>query len=190
MSPALVSPAAAAVGTAALTVSGCVWYVPALVDLRAGPDRPASRRLAAAACLTGWATALAVALLLLAGGPWRAAGAAVALGGSAAVTLRMRAALRRRREARRRRCAGPPSSATRRRPPPAPGRPRPPARSPGGRPAAWPPPPPWPPRPCRCPAGMVGRRRGRGHGDRRLPGRRRRARTAAVTRGGGVASAA
>ncbi|MEV5405764.1 hypothetical protein AB0L20_24685, partial [Streptomyces albidoflavus] len=40
-----------ALGGAALCLSGSVWYVPAWADLRAGPDRPASRRLAATAVL-------------------------------------------------------------------------------------------------------------------------------------------
>ncbi|MGW4974402.1 hypothetical protein ACWEP3_31875, partial [Streptomyces albidoflavus] len=46
-----------ALGGAALCLSGSVWYVPAWADLRAGPDRPASRRLAATAVLLLWAGA-------------------------------------------------------------------------------------------------------------------------------------
>lgn len=44
-----------ALSGAALCLSGSVWYVPAWADLRAGPDRPASRRLAATAVLLLWA---------------------------------------------------------------------------------------------------------------------------------------
>ena len=36
-----------AIGTAALTASGCVWYLPAIADLQAGADRPRSTRTAA-----------------------------------------------------------------------------------------------------------------------------------------------
>ncbi|MFD7879561.1 hypothetical protein ACFV5G_36660, partial [Streptomyces sp. NPDC059766] len=61
-----------ALGAALLTAAGCVWYVPAVADLRAGADRPVSRRTAAAACLTGWTTLAAVAVLLFAGTAWQA----------------------------------------------------------------------------------------------------------------------
>ncbi|WP_063824437.1 hypothetical protein [Streptomyces sp. CdTB01] len=88
-----------AVGTALVTASGCVWYVPALVDLRAGADRPDSRRLAAAACLTGWGTAGLVAVLLLVGTWWLVAGA-VAAGAVATAGFRVRALVRRRAERR------------------------------------------------------------------------------------------
>ncbi|MFE0641163.1 hypothetical protein ACFW2Y_06065 [Streptomyces sp. NPDC058877] len=89
-----------ALGIGAVTASGCVWYVPALVDLRAGADRPASRRLAATACVTGWATAAVTALLLLAGAPGPLVLAGVVAGAAASVTVRVGAAVRRRREER------------------------------------------------------------------------------------------
>lgn len=82
-----------------MTLAGSVWYVPALADLRAGADRPVSRRSAAAACLTGWGTCAAVAVLLLAGAVWQALGAAVA-GAAGAVVLRLRAAAQERCEGR------------------------------------------------------------------------------------------
>ncbi|MDT0419772.1 hypothetical protein RM574_30305 [Streptomyces sp. DSM 41982] len=80
----------------ALTASGCVWYVPALVDLRAGADRPVSRRLAALACLSGWGTTGLAAALLLMGAPLAVAGA----GMLACVALRLAAWVRARGEAR------------------------------------------------------------------------------------------
>ncbi|MFF0477748.1 hypothetical protein [Streptomyces sp. NPDC004284] len=89
-----------ALGIGAVSASGCVWYVPALVDLRAGADRPVSRRLAAAACVTGWATAATTALLLLLGVPGRPLLAVAAAGAGAAAVLRARAAVRSRREKR------------------------------------------------------------------------------------------
>ncbi|MET8558593.1 hypothetical protein ABZV64_27080 [Streptomyces sp. NPDC004959] len=79
-----------------LTASGCVWYVPALVDLRAGADRPVSRRLAALACLSGWGTAGLAAVLLLTGAPLAVAGAGVL----ACAALRLAAWGRARGEAR------------------------------------------------------------------------------------------
>ncbi|MFF2409524.1 hypothetical protein [Streptomyces sp. NPDC058092] len=54
-----------AVGVVVLFASGNVWYLPAYIDLRAGQDRPRSRRLAAAAVLTGWGSAALTMLLLL-----------------------------------------------------------------------------------------------------------------------------
>ncbi|MFI1566455.1 hypothetical protein ACH4ZX_25950 [Streptomyces sp. NPDC020490] len=89
-----------ALAAALVLFSGCVWYVPAVVDLRAGDDRPASTRTAAAACLTGWAAVAGVAVLLAATAVWWApAGAAVA-GAAATAGLRLRAGGQRRREAR------------------------------------------------------------------------------------------
>ncbi|MFI0537835.1 hypothetical protein ACH3VS_03000 [Streptomyces sp. WSLK1-3] len=87
-------------GIALVTVSGCVWYLPALADLRAGDDRPVSRRTAAAACLTGWGTAAAVALLLLAGTAWPVPCAAAVAGAAGTAGLRIRAGVQRRCEAR------------------------------------------------------------------------------------------
>ncbi|MEU2182958.1 hypothetical protein [Streptomyces thermolilacinus] len=89
-----------ALGIGAVTASGCVWYLPALADLRAGADRPGSRRLAAAACVTGWATAAATALLLLLGVSARPLLAVAAAGAGTGIGLRVRAAVRRRREER------------------------------------------------------------------------------------------
>ncbi|MFJ2305525.1 hypothetical protein [Streptomyces sp. NPDC087787] len=92
--------AVAALGAAALTTAGSVWYVPALADLRAGADRPESRRIAAAACVTGWAGAGALAVLLLIAEAWWTPVAAAVAGTVAATALRLHAAARRRREAR------------------------------------------------------------------------------------------
>ncbi|MFJ9434853.1 hypothetical protein ACIRQY_35165 [Streptomyces sp. NPDC101490] len=89
-----------ALGVGALTVSGCVWYVPALVDLRAGADRPVSRRLAAASCVTGWATAAVLVPLLLLGTPVRPLLALAAAGVGGGAALHVRAAARRRYERR------------------------------------------------------------------------------------------
>ncbi|MBW5480621.1 hypothetical protein [Streptomyces bambusae] len=99
------SHAAAALGVAVLCASGCVWYVPAIVDVRAGADRPGSRRLAATACLTGWGTAALLVPLLLAAAPWAltaaVAAAGAALTGAQAVRGRIRHNLEQREEARR-----------------------------------------------------------------------------------------
>ncbi|MFF4585501.1 hypothetical protein [Streptomyces sp. NPDC001388] len=89
-----------AVGTGMLTVSGCVWYLPALADLRAGADRPDSRRTAAAACLSGWSTTGIIALLLLVVEAWWLPVAAAVAGAGVTAGLRARAVVQRRREAR------------------------------------------------------------------------------------------
>ncbi|MFB6814882.1 hypothetical protein ACFCV8_10080 [Streptomyces sp. NPDC056347] len=52
-------------GVVVLLAAGNVWYLPAYIDLRAGQDRPRSRRPAAAAVLTGWGTVPLTLLLLL-----------------------------------------------------------------------------------------------------------------------------
>ncbi|WP_151771876.1 hypothetical protein [Streptomyces abyssomicinicus] len=92
-------PSVLALGVAAVALAGYVWYVPALLELRAGSaDRPRSCRSAAAACLVAWATVALTAVVLPAGGrSWLPLGAA---GGAAAVVLRIRAALQARRESR------------------------------------------------------------------------------------------
>ncbi|WP_460072439.1 hypothetical protein [Streptomyces sp. YKOK-I1] len=90
----------AALGAAMVTVSGCVWYLPALVDLRAGADRPDSRRTAAAACLSGWSTTGIIALLLFLAEAWWAPVAAAVTGAAVTAVLRGRAVVQRRREAR------------------------------------------------------------------------------------------
>ncbi|MEW2622845.1 hypothetical protein [Streptomyces sp. NPDC048106] len=89
-----------ALATAAVTAAGCVWYLPALADLRAGADRPLSRRVRAAACVTAWATAAVVAGLLLATDAWRWPVAAAATGTLPAVFLRVWSAVRHHRETR------------------------------------------------------------------------------------------
>lgn len=94
------SRAVVALGLAAVTASGCVWYVPALADLRARADRPASRRTAAAACLSGWSTAGIVAVLLLVADSWWTPSAAATTGAALTVALRVRAAVQLRRELR------------------------------------------------------------------------------------------
>ncbi|MFF4737071.1 hypothetical protein ACFY2W_14470 [Streptomyces sp. NPDC001262] len=80
-----------ALSAAVIGAAGCVWYLPAVADLRAGDDRPATRRIAAFACLTGWGTLAALALLLLAQAPWRVVGAVAAVGALAASSLSVRA---------------------------------------------------------------------------------------------------
>ncbi|MFC3572648.1 hypothetical protein ACFOZ0_05010 [Streptomyces yaanensis] len=89
-----------ALGIAMVTASGCVWYLPALADLRAGADRPVSRRTAAAACLSGWSTTGVVAVLLLLAEAWWMPGATAVTGAAVTVGLRARAAVQRRREVR------------------------------------------------------------------------------------------
>ncbi|MEU2562434.1 hypothetical protein ABZ626_24300 [Streptomyces longispororuber] len=89
-----------AVGAAVVTASGCVWYLPALADLRAGADRPVSRRTAAAACLSGWTTIASAAVLLLVAEAWWLPCAAVVAGAAVTVALRVCAGVRRRREQR------------------------------------------------------------------------------------------
>ncbi|MFD8724428.1 hypothetical protein ACFV2H_42350 [Streptomyces sp. NPDC059629] len=89
-----------ALGTAAVTASGWVWYVPALADLRAGADRPRSRRNAAAACVIGWSTAGIDAVLLLLAEAWWISCAAAVAGVLVTVGLRIRAVVQRRGEAR------------------------------------------------------------------------------------------
>ncbi|SDD75291.1 hypothetical protein [Streptomyces prasinopilosus] len=86
-----------ALGTAAVTAAGSVWYLPALADLRAGDDRPASRRTGAVACLSGWSTAAAVAVLLLLSDGWWPPCAAALAGATATAGLWARAAVHRRR---------------------------------------------------------------------------------------------
>ncbi|MFD0265316.1 hypothetical protein ACFVGY_01785 [Streptomyces sp. NPDC127106] len=76
-----------ALAVAVLCASGCVWYVPAIADVRAGADRPASRRTAAAACLTGWGTAALVIPLLLASAPGALLAAVVGAGAASSAAL-------------------------------------------------------------------------------------------------------
>lgn len=94
------SHAVLAMGAAAVTLSGAVWYLPALSDLRAGADRPGSVRTAAAACVTGWGTAALLTVLLLTGVMWQVLAVTVVLGAVAVGLLRVRAWRHRRREQR------------------------------------------------------------------------------------------
>ncbi|GLW49410.1 hypothetical protein Stsp02_50710 [Streptomyces sp. NBRC 14336] len=87
-----------ALGVATVTAAGCVWYVPALADLRAGADRPVSRRTAAAACLSGWSTAGVIAVLLMLAEAWWIPAAAAGAGTAVTVALRVCAAVQHRRE--------------------------------------------------------------------------------------------
>ena len=87
-----------ALGAAAVIVSGYVWYVPAIIELRAGDDRPVSTRLAASACLAGWGTGAVLTLLLLTTAPWPALCAAALAGTAVAILLRVKAYLRRKAE--------------------------------------------------------------------------------------------
>ncbi|MFF9060359.1 hypothetical protein ACIRPQ_34175 [Streptomyces sp. NPDC101213] len=89
-----------ALGTALVTASGCVWYLPALAEVRAGADRPDSRRNAAAACLSGWATVAGLTVLLLVAETWRLPVALAGAGAAVTACLRIRAAAQRRREVR------------------------------------------------------------------------------------------
>lgn len=89
-----------AVGAAAVTAAGSVWYLPALADLRAGADRTRSRRGAAAACVSGWSTTGIVAVLLLVAGGWWITGAAAGIGALVTAGLRIGAAVRRHQERR------------------------------------------------------------------------------------------
>ncbi|MFF1907555.1 hypothetical protein [Kitasatospora sp. NPDC058218] len=89
-----------AIGTAALTAAGCVWYLPALADLRAGDDRPWSARTTAAACVVWWAGLALAAGLLLVVPDWQPAAQIVLAGLVAGVILRVRAYRYRRSEQR------------------------------------------------------------------------------------------
>ncbi|WP_063804256.1 hypothetical protein [Streptomyces roseifaciens] len=80
-----------AVGATAVTLAGSAWYLPAVADLRAGDDRPRSGRLAARACVTGWAALATVALLLFGPAPWQALCAVAGGGAVAGALLRSRA---------------------------------------------------------------------------------------------------
>nr|WP_145487078.1 MULTISPECIES: hypothetical protein [Streptomyces] len=89
-----------ALATTAVTAAGCVWYLPALADLRAGADRPVSRRLRAASCVTAWTTAAAVAVLLLTTNPWKWPATAAGTGTFLAAALLLSSALHHSRETR------------------------------------------------------------------------------------------
>ncbi|MFF8772297.1 hypothetical protein [Kitasatospora sp. NPDC015120] len=89
-----------AIGTAAITASGCVWYLPAIADLQAGDDRPRSARTAAAACVTWWACLALAGGLLLTVPAWQPAAQIALAGLVAGVLLRLRAHLQGRTERR------------------------------------------------------------------------------------------
>ncbi|OIK28060.1 hypothetical protein [Streptomyces malaysiense] len=89
-----------ALATTAVTAAGGVWYLPALADLRAGADRPVSRRVRAASCVTAWSTAAAVAVLLLTTDSWKWPATAAAAGTSLAAALLVRSLVHHSHEAR------------------------------------------------------------------------------------------
>ncbi|MFF4218237.1 hypothetical protein [Streptomyces nondiastaticus] len=89
-----------AVGATAVCLSGSAWYLPAVADLRAGDDRPRSRRLGALACVTTWAAAAVAGLLLFAPVHWQAPGAVAGGGAAAGILLRSLARAQRARERR------------------------------------------------------------------------------------------
>ncbi|GAA3479051.1 hypothetical protein [Streptomyces yanii] len=89
-----------ALGVAVLCVSGNVWYLPACIDLRAGQDRPRSRRLVAAAVLAGWGSAALTMLLLLTPVTLSAVALVAVAGTITTVSLAFRARLSRGQEQR------------------------------------------------------------------------------------------
>ncbi|MFJ8436312.1 hypothetical protein ACIQ9P_33930 [Kitasatospora sp. NPDC094019] len=89
-----------AIGTAAITASGCVWYLPAIADLQAGEDRPRSARTAAAACVTWWACLALAGGLLLAVPAWQPAAQVALAGLVVGVLIRIRSQLQQRSEQR------------------------------------------------------------------------------------------
>jgi hypothetical protein len=88
----------AALGLLLVTLAGYVWYVPAVLTLRAGADRPVSQRMAATACVTAWGTTAALAATLFLSLPAAVMAAVGAAGYSAATTVRLRAVLQSHRE--------------------------------------------------------------------------------------------
>ncbi|GGY94837.1 hypothetical protein [Streptomyces nitrosporeus] len=89
-----------ALGVAVICLSGYVWYVPACLDVRAGPDRTHAQRTTAAAVLTGWGTAALLVPLLLAPVPLPAIALVAAAGSVAALVLAVRGVRCRGREQR------------------------------------------------------------------------------------------
>jgi hypothetical protein len=87
-------------GTAVLTAAGSAWYLPALIELRAGDDRPHATRLAAIACLLWWCGLGLACALLMTPAPWQLAAAVALAAASSAAILRWTAALARRAELR------------------------------------------------------------------------------------------
>ncbi|MFJ3143521.1 hypothetical protein ACIPJM_13860 [Streptomyces halstedii] len=89
-----------ALGVTVVCLAGNVWYLPACVDLRAGGDRPHSRRAGAAAVVAGWGCAALTALLLLTPVPLVAVAGVAASGATAVAGLAIGAWLLRGRERR------------------------------------------------------------------------------------------
>ncbi|MFD8599518.1 hypothetical protein ACFV1L_31395 [Kitasatospora sp. NPDC059646] len=89
-----------ALGTAVLTAAGSAWYLPALLDLRAGADRPRAVRLAATGCLLWWCGLGAAALLLATPLSWQVPLGAALTGALSGLALRALAAAERRADLR------------------------------------------------------------------------------------------
>ncbi|MCU7823810.1 hypothetical protein [Kitasatospora sp. DSM 101779] len=89
-----------AIGAAALAAAGNVWWVPALVDLRAGDDRPHSARPAALGCLAWWLGTALTAMLWLTPAPGRLGLAVLAAAAVTGGALRLAAVPRREAELR------------------------------------------------------------------------------------------
>ncbi|MGW5694394.1 hypothetical protein ACWEWX_26650 [Streptomyces asiaticus] len=94
------SHAALALAAAVSCVGGCVWSLPAVADIRARDDRPLSRRIAAAGCLTVWGTVALLAPLLLTPVSWSVIGVVAATGAVVTTVLAARSRVHRARELR------------------------------------------------------------------------------------------
>ncbi|MFI7312565.1 hypothetical protein [Streptomyces hygroscopicus] len=94
------SHAVLALAAAVFCACGCVWFLPAMADVRARDDRPLSRRIAAAGCLTGWGTVALLAPLLLAPVSWSVIAAVVTTGAATTGALAARSRVHRARELR------------------------------------------------------------------------------------------
>ncbi len=88
-----------ALGIAAVTASGYVWYLAALANLRAGADRSFSRR-SAAACVSGLSPAGIVSVLMLLAEAWWVPCVAAVAGGLLSAGLRIHASVQCRNEVR------------------------------------------------------------------------------------------
>ncbi|MET9293355.1 hypothetical protein [Streptomyces sp. NPDC003077] len=89
-----------ALGAGALFAAGCVWYLPAVVDVRAGLDRPLSIRLAAVSLLIGWGSVALTGALLLTPLHWHVIAAVAVAAVLVAVAVRGLALVRRNHERR------------------------------------------------------------------------------------------
>ncbi|MCD9586872.1 hypothetical protein [Streptomyces sp. 8ZJF_21] len=94
------SHAVLALAAAVFCAAGCVWSLPAVADVRAREDRPRSRRIAAAGCLTGWGTVALLVPLLLAPASWTGIGAVAVAGAATATALAARSRVQRAHELR------------------------------------------------------------------------------------------